>query len=85
MLSSFAEAYHWTLSDVMELTWPQIVMLNHASAVNNERSERRYKAKEKQGKKTKSGPSIAALGHRDWKELSPEEQAEATDQLMGQI
>ncbi len=84
MLSSFAEAYHWTLSQVMELTWPQIVMLNHASAVNSERSDRRYKAKDK-NKGNGTGKKHAVLDNKSWNEMSPEEQAKATDDMMMQL
>lgn len=67
----------------MELTWPQIIMLNHAVAVNNERSDRRYKAKEKKGNTKPKGTPLP--NNQSWKDLTPEEQAAETDRLMGQF
>ena len=68
----------------MELTWPQIIMLNHASWVNSTRSEKKHESKKGKGKgarKVKAGPEV--LDNKDWNELTPEEQAEATNSMMG--
>lgn len=47
MVESLCQAYHWPLEKAMNLTLPQMIMLNHASWVNHENSERRFKAKRK--------------------------------------
>lgn len=37
MVCSFAEAYHWSLRDIFNLTMPQIIMINHAAYINGKR------------------------------------------------
>lgn len=67
----------------MELTWPQIILYNHASWVNHERAERRYKAKDK--KKGPQKKTHSVLDNKGWQDLTPEEQAAKTDELMSQL
>jgi len=41
MVDSLCQTYHWPLHEVMSLTVPQIIMLNHAAWVNQERVKKR--------------------------------------------
>jgi hypothetical protein len=43
---------------MMKLTLPQLIMYNHASWVNNERSEKRSKAKAEKEKQQQNVPSL---------------------------
>jgi hypothetical protein len=36
-VDQLAQAYHWSLDQILELTMPQILMLNHAAWVSAER------------------------------------------------
>ena len=45
LISSFAEAYHWPLDRIFQLTLPQIIMMSHASHVNGKRMEERVNKK----------------------------------------
>lgn len=45
VLASLCEAYGWTLQEAMQLTLPQIILLNHATYVNRENLERKMDAK----------------------------------------
>jgi hypothetical protein len=45
VLASLCEAYGWTLPEAMQLTLPQIILLNHATYVNRENMERKFDAK----------------------------------------
>jgi hypothetical protein len=45
MVNSFCEVYHWTLPEAMRLTFPQMLMFNHAAYVNNENARRKSDAK----------------------------------------
>lgn len=67
----------------MRLTVPQIIMYNHASWVNHERSERSYKHKSKNKKSEYSGKEI--MDGKTWEELDENEQAKATDFYMTQL
>jgi len=46
LIDGLCQAYHWSLTDALRLTVPQVLMLNHAAWVNQKRSEERVKAKE---------------------------------------
>jgi hypothetical protein len=41
MVCSLAEAYHWSLREIFDLTMPQIVMLNHAAFISGKRFDAR--------------------------------------------
>lgn len=43
MITSIAEAYGWTLNKILDLTIPQIILVNHAAFINNKRFELRIK------------------------------------------
>jgi hypothetical protein len=79
MLDSICQAYHWSLKDVMRMTLPQIIMMNHAAWVNQERSERRYKVKremEEQKSASRTSPQTAeelVIGNKKMSEMTSEE------------
>lgn len=45
MVDSLCQGYHWSYKDVLSLTVPQLLMLNHASHVNSERMKAKYDVK----------------------------------------
>lgn len=53
LVDSFCQAYHWSFSDALKLTMPQIVMLNHAAWVNAEKAGL-HKHDDRQGRPSKS-------------------------------
>lgn len=36
MVDSYAQAYHWSLDQIAQLTYPQIILLNHAAHFNRQ-------------------------------------------------
>lgn len=37
-MDAFCSSYHWSVREVLDLTYPQIVLLSHASHVNRKRA-----------------------------------------------
>ena len=72
MVDTLCQNYHWTLTEAMRLTMPQIFMLNHAATVNSKRMDERIERKKAAEEKAKKGkalrderdPVIPSLGKR---------------------
>lgn len=61
MIDGIMQSYPLSFKEAMRLTLPQIILLNHAAWANQERSDRRFKAKQKREEKNKSdSPSLKA-------------------------
>lgn len=48
-MDSLAQAYRWSYDEIMRLTYPQILLLNHAADVNKKRLDARIKSRRRDG------------------------------------
>jgi hypothetical protein len=55
LVASLCEGYHWTLDEAMSITMPQAIMLNHATWVSHQNSDRKYDAKRAKEKQQENG------------------------------
>lgn len=75
IVDTLAQAYRWTLDDIRKLTYPQILMLNHASGINKKRMDARIESKRRSGTMT-PGEMVAdtpLIGGKRLDELTSEE------------
>jgi hypothetical protein len=66
MVDQLCQAYHWPFEAAMKMTMPQIILLNHASWVNNKRYETPDKEEDRpvhNGKKVDEMNSDELLGY----------------------
>ncbi len=70
-----AQAYRWAYSDILQLTYPQILMLNHAADVNRRRLDLRIKQKRNDGTATLSEEvaDMPLVGGRKLTDLTSDE------------
>lgn len=68
LIDQLCQAYHWTLPEAMRLTWPQILMLNHAAWVNGKRFD------ESRNKATNGDAPV--MGNKRLEELNSDEMAQ---------